>query len=150
MELEFEFDICSSKKSIGEYLKREYLDEEYKNIFENLLDVAKYPIVSCFEEHTFGDEYTRISDVKNGDVIFVKYYPYSQKYIDYYQQQIWGKVFFIDVKNDNIFMYYDTYRKSKKKYIRTICSMERDGCSYFGDNRSYDYSIVKQTLTKNQ
>jgi hypothetical protein len=87
-------------------------------------------------------------DVKINDIININYYPLSQKYIDYYNEQsITGKVIFIDKDNDNLFVIESTSKEITNwldkdiKYI--FKSLEREGCSYLGTSRGYDFTINK-------
>ena len=156
--IQLEFDICMSSKSIDIFLSSKEKEKEkddinkekddvnkykYDQIFEELLNIEKYPLMCNLKNIKSQKNSIPLSSINIGDIISLEFMPYSQKYIDFYDQNIGGKVFFIDVKNDNAFMYYDTYRKSKKKHIRTICSIERDWCSYFGDSRGYAFFIYK-------
>lgn len=102
-------------------------------------------------------------DVKINDIISINYYPLSQKYIDYYNEQsITGKVIFIDKDNDNLFVLESTSKEvnhlgndnKDSSYITSLDkldndtkyifkSLEREGCSYLGTSRGYDFTINK-------
>ena len=83
------------------------------------------------------------NDVQIGDFISVEYFPYSQKYLEHYNEQnVIGKVFFIDYANHDMLLVYDKICKNGS-IKRTIGSFNRWGCSYFGDTKGYSSSISK-------
>jgi len=82
-------------------------------------------------------KYTFIKDLKIGDIINVEYLPFSQRNIDYYNnEKIIGKVFHI--VDGDILVYYD----DEKLGIRNIKSIIRTYCGYY-DERGYDIVIKK-------
>ena len=100
---------------------------------ENHLPTEKFDI-SNFDINT--DNQVNINELKIGNIIYVNYYPMSQKYIDEYPSVL-GKVFYID--DDNAYIYYN------KNTIRTISQVILPGCSYgFVDSLGYDYVIYLQ------
>ena len=87
--------------------------------------------------------YTSIKEVKLGDIVIVHYTPYSQKYLDHYNEQdVRGKIVYIDIENDDLIVYRDE-KTGYNTYTRIVKSLNRDYCSYFGDTRGYDYFIQK-------
>ena len=86
----------------------------------------------------------RLCDLQIGDIVEISYMPYSQKYLDYdiYQSFI-GKILYIDEEHDDALLYHDIYNRKTKKYDRVVLSLDRPGCSYFGDSKGYDYMIKK-------
>ena len=74
------------------------------------------------------------NDTYLGKNVKVKYFPCSQKYIDFYdKQKVQGIVFF--VFNGNMLLFHKS-----KKFIN-IYSLKRLYCSYFGDSLGYSYQI---------
>ena len=115
------------------------LTDDLQIIFSSLFDKDKYedcPIPSSSAtKHIENIDSTYI-----GQIIKVLYYPYSQKYIDYYEEQhVMGKIFFVDELTKDALMYYDEFQDGK--LVRIIKSISRDHCSYYGDSRGYDYAI---------
>lgn len=72
-----------------------------------------------------------------GDIVRVTYFPESQKYIEYYEDQSFtGRIIFID--NTNVFfVVVDEFDKNNI----TVKSLEREGCHYFGMTPGYSYII---------
>jgi hypothetical protein len=126
---------------------RSYIDaiqcyEKWKtNIFDDLFDYNRYE--KTYMNKDMFNNNTPVYDITSsliGRTIFVVYYPYSQKYIEYYdEQEVMGKIFFVDEINKDIFMYYDKIVDDNS--VRVIKSLNRDYCSYYGDVRGYDFSI---------
>ena len=85
-----------------------------------------------------------IYDIKINDIISVSYYPLSQKYIDYYDKQyITGKVIFIDAECDNLFL----LELTDTNYV--FKSLEREGCSFLGTSKGYEFIINKKNFSLN-
>jgi hypothetical protein len=144
------FDICGSRATLNNFLpNRDTLDEyKYEEMFNDLIDLKKYSIFLDFDKipYTKNNEtpHYNLNHIAINDIILLEYIPYSQKYIDFYcEQKIGGVVFFVDIQNNNALLYYDTYVESANEYIRMICSLEREYCSFYGDTRGYDYIIHK-------
>jgi thiaminase len=73
-----------------------------------------------------------------GKYVNISYTPYSQKYIDHYlSESFQGKVIYFNEQMDDGLVCYDDGN------IRTVKSISRDGCSYFGTSRGYDYSLFE-------
>jgi hypothetical protein len=78
-----------------------------------------------------------------GDQIMVSYMPYSQRYIEHYNNEtVTGKVFFVDNENDDAFVVLDC-TDNNGKHIRYVKSINKWGCGYFGNSRGYDMHIEK-------
>ena len=85
--------------------------------------------------NTDNKKFTRLNDVKIGDHVKITYMPYSQRYIDHYNDEtITGVVIFIDHANDDMLLL-----SNDDGFV--FSSMERLGCSYYGTTRGYDYTI---------
>ena len=86
--------------------------------------------------------HVNLSNIQIGDMVEISYLPYSQKYIDHYEnEKIRGRVFF--VSNDDALVYCDT------REGRIVKSLYVDGCSYgFHDSLGYDLCINKLKLSK--
>jgi hypothetical protein len=68
-------------------------------------------------------------------------------FLDEYQSFV-GKVFFIDDENRNALFYYDKFDKQSKKFIKTITSLSRPYCSYFGDSPGYSTCIQRVVISR--
>lgn len=120
-----------------------------KNIFENMDDFFR-----CYFKKYAHDTYflnleqvdkedTLICEIKHlqtGDVIHVKYMPYSQKYLDMYPD-IYGKIFYISRDGNDLLIYRDI--KKEGKIERYVTNINKPGCSYFGNSKGYDFIISK-------
>lgn len=79
---------------------------------------------------------------KLNDHVTITYSPFSQKYIDHYENRSFnGIIFYIDADTDNMLLIERS--ESIKKDEIVIRSLEQDGCHYFGINRGYEYFIKK-------
>lgn len=127
-------DIVSDNSTLEKIKKFLKVDDIYKYIVENT-EYFKYAESDC-------SILTTIDNIKINDVIHVKYIPCSQKYIDYYDQQdIKGRVVYIDKENDDAILYHDISVfdvDTNEKTIHTyIMSIKRQGCGYYGDDCYY-------------
>lgn len=87
-----------------------------------------------------------LSSININDKINISYFPYSQKYIDYYdEQRVSGTVIFIDEQTDNLFLMSINVDDATHAKEYVFKSLERDGCSYLGTSRGYDYCISQIT-----
>ena len=130
-------DIESNSSTIEKLLKH-FNVEKYEDLFAIIIKQT---------EHFKYDESLRIKSIELkkiqiGDVICVKYTPCSQKYIDYYDEQdVKGKVFFVDIENNDVLVYRDMtcYDENNNISIHTyVKSMKRLGCGYFGTKDYYE------------
>ena len=79
---------------------------------------------NMFNTHLYGSE------------LKLTYYPLSQRYVDYYDEQTFiGTLFYGDEQSDNAILYYE---HNNVVYVK---SLERDGCHYMGMARGYEYFI---------
>lgn len=139
-----------SEETIKLYAKeRGYLEETIDDIeiFSNL-ENRRYISDENFE---FLDnlERVKIENLKIGDIVRVSYCTYSQKYMmEEEYQPFMGKVFFIDTINQNVLFYYDKYDRCSKKFIKTITSLLRPHCSYFGESKGHLYVMHRKNKTE--
>ena len=150
----FEFDIHSEPQTLRNFAnannilasKDEDGDEyfDYNLMFSILSNTSKFKIT---ELGTVTESvYTPISQLKVGHVVKLQFTPNSQKYIEYYEEQnVMGRIFFIDVENDDGLIYYDKTNENGE-HVRVILSFNRPYCSYFGTSKGYDHVISKITM----
>lgn len=124
------------------YMKENNIDNEIADrsiIFNKLLN-RRY----IKDDEQCSEIYVNFDEICIGDIIKVSYCTDSQRYmLEEEYQSFTGKVFFIDIVNKNILFYYDNFDKQSKKFIKTITSLLRPHCSYFGDTRGYSASMKK-------
>ena len=157
--MHFTFDICSTYQTLSKFCEQygfditDTYDDMFKTFFNNCSECPNntyLELVKTFSQ--INQHYHRaffkdgvsigLKDLKIGDEIYVQYLPMSQKYIDYYDEQnICGKVFFIDVDNDDAFLFVDS---DSEDVSRKIMSINREYCSYYGDTRGYAIMIYLQ------
>ena len=138
-----EIDIQSTSETLSRYSTLYNTDHTITNIFDEILDFDKYEKIYMNEIFIYDDNVCNVKSDMLNKIVKVKYFPYSQKYIDYYDYQlVMGKIFFVDEIGMDAFMYYDKIVNNKN--IRVITSLNRDYCSYFGDSRGYDIIIYFQ------
>jgi len=110
-------------------------DDKYRQMCDILKVVCKYKAWTLLKSNGKTD---MINGVTIGDIINITYIPQSQKYIEYYEQENFsGKVIFIDVVNDNMFLL------AKINGVDTVKSLERESCHYLGMARGYSFNINK-------
>ena len=131
--MRFEFDIVNSDKTVYKFIQK-YTDKQIDDHFDfndlmiNVINNKLWKNDNSIFDNTF----------KIGDNISVDYCPYSQKYIDYYEEQGFeGKIIFIDNENNNMFVMLN------EPDSIIIKSLERLGCHYFGMTPSYTFFIKK-------
>jgi hypothetical protein len=108
--------------------------ENYQSIFNQYFDIVGLYIVP-YQKNI--KENINIEDVKLNDYIKVKYLPYSQKYLNYYDsKKIQGKVIF--KKNNNAILYYT------KNNTLIFSTIEQEYCSYYGNTSGYYIYIYKK------
>lgn len=136
-------DIHSSPETIRKICDKLNIssDASYEEIFAGYFETFEFPIFEITKSMLKDDiKYIAFSDIKLGDNVIINYMPFSQKYIEYYdEQKVYGKVFFIDNDANDVLMYHDT--KDGETITRHITSAERLFCSYYGDTRGYDYCV---------
>ena len=138
----FHIDIESNSSTI-EKLKKQFGVEDHEDLFIIIMKQTEY-----YKYHeSCNSQLTALEDLQVGDVISVAYTPCSQKYLDYYDEQnVKGKVFFIDVENDDALVYRD--ESCHDAASDTICihtyikSIRRLGCGYYGDKAYYESIYV--------
>lgn len=137
MKRKYSHEISSSDETITKFLK-EYNIKINNN--SNIYDKFKKSIPYIIKNKKYkkciiqNDDY----NIKVGDNIEIEYYPNSQKYIDYCnEQKKYGKVLFIDNDNFDIILYNNV---STKFYIK---SLDIPNLSYFGDSRCWHCNIKK-------
>lgn len=151
----YEFDIHSEPQTLKNFAnahnisidKNENGDEyfDYNLMFSSVLrDISKFKKTKM--GRIIESICTPISRLKIGNVVKLQFIPNSQKYIDYYEEQnVIGRVFFIDVENDDALIYYDKTNENGEN-VRVVLSFNRPYCSYFGTSRGYDHIISKVTM----
>lgn len=123
-------DLILEKKLIDEIDTDRKLQAVIKRVIEQELWKNNYGKKSI---NSFDKEY------RIGDIVKITYYPESQRYIEYYQDQSFiGRIIFIDDKNDNAF--FVVVDDDNKNNV-TVKSLEREGCHYLGMSRGYSYFI---------
>lgn len=142
MNLQFEFDIFDNKDLIKKFCEFNNLEyNDYQSIFSKyfLQNTCNY----YFPNNNCNYSSIDFNNLKINDDIVVNYLPYSQKYLDYYEDKnTYGKVFFLDKENYNGLIYYD--KKDTNNIItRYINSIEKEYCSYYGDTPGYCTFIYK-------
>jgi hypothetical protein len=149
-----QFDIHSEPQTLNNFAsahniliyKNESGDDQfdYNVMFSFLSDTSKFKKTELGS--VIESIYTSISELKVGDIVKLQFTPNSQKYIEYYEEQnVMGRVFFIDVENDDALIYYDKTNENGEQ-VRVILSFNRPYCSYFGTARGYNHSILKITM----
>ena len=146
MDALLQIDIEGSCGIICKYKKHMCIDDNITgpNIFYNLKDTQEYRHFDPTGEILNTMELINISfsEIKIGDIIKVSYLPYSQKYIEQYNEQI-GRIFFVDYESNNALLYVDKFDEFTNTYTRLISSVEKNYCSYLGDTRGYDIFFGK-------
>lgn len=120
------------------YMKENNISEEITDnmIIFNKLSNRRY--VQPTDHSLNVENNIGIDEIKIGDIIKVSYCTDSQRYMfDEEYQTFTGRVFFIDIKNKNILFYYDKFDEKSGKFIKTITSLLRPYCSYYGDHPGY-------------
>jgi len=157
--MHFIFDICSTYETLSKFCDQYELNirDTYDNIFQTFFhncstcptdayvelnklfpNITKYYHRTSFEQ----TKDVSIDELRIGHEVCVRYMPMSQKYIDYYDEQnICGKVIFIDTENDDALLILDTDDEHR---TRKIMSINREYCSYYGISRGYNVSIYLQ------
>ena len=133
--MNFEFDIFDNNNLVKKFARDhniKYID--YEQIFREYFNKHTFPQFQV--QNNYSTISTNIDLLSIGDKIKVSYLPYSQKYIDYYQT-IYGKIFYLDIENNNGLVYRDENNK------KIISSIEKEYCSYFGDTPGYCIYIEK-------
>ncbi|ARF08787.1 hypothetical protein Catovirus_1_837 [Catovirus CTV1] len=135
-----EIDIFDNNNMIQKFCEKFGISEEknYVDIFTEYFK-KNYQMTQQFSEN---GKIVRIEIEKLniGDNVIIKYLPYSQKYINYYDtKDVKGKVFFLD--DINGLLYYDI--KKNNEITRVINSIEKEYCSYYGDTSGYCMDIYK-------
>lgn len=120
-------------KIINESFNSDLNEHIFKS--ENLKLLSADFLTKC----VFSDDYCSLSDLQIGDIVEISYLPYSQKYLDYYQEKKFiGKVFYLNDDKSDALIYFDEQRG------RIIKSVYADGCSYgFSNDLGYDLYIKK-------
>lgn len=169
MSVEYIFDIVNSNQTIKNF-KKEYGFDEGSDVTENILQI--FEILGKLEKGELAcDGYTDAltekcnlllkeiksvefsvcdfssskysNDINIGDTVKVIYSPDSQKHIEYYDNEdVKGKLFFLDEKTSNGFIWDDQISEDGK-CIRHIKSVKRYGCSYYGVSDGYSYYYLK-------
>lgn len=138
-----------SDDTISHYMKNNNINDECVDIYIifNKLSNRRYIQPINIDNHQFDEFHIRFDEICIGDIIKVSYCTNSQRYMleDEYQSFI-GKVFFIDIVNRNILFYNDKFDKQSGKFIKTITSLLRPYCSYFGDQSGYSIFMKKIIL----
>lgn len=137
-ELTYSCDILSSSEMLIKLEKKYNIKITDDNFdLKNIKNIIPNDICNENDESKF-TKMISLNKIEIGDIVLVKYSPYSQSYIDEYDNQKFiGRVFYIDIENDDALLYFDCEGK------RTIKSLERDHCSYYGESRGYDYTLFK-------
>jgi hypothetical protein len=153
------FDICSTHETLSKFCDQYDLNihDDYGTIFKSFFHncsecpndtylefIKSFPKINeYYHRPSFEQtEYVSMDELKIGHEVYVQYMPMSQKYIDYYDEQnVCGKVIFIDVENDDALLIFDS---GGEHVTRRIMSINRDYCSYYGDSRGYSISIYLQ------
>lgn len=144
MESNIVLDVIYSDISISKLIQsHNSINNDLCSILSQISDELKN---QPSPDHDTENQNTNIhlSDLQIGDIVRVSYYPDSQKYVEYYDEQKFdGKCLFVDVPNDNAFfeVINQNDQNDQAGLIRTFKSLEREGCHYFGMARSYYYSI---------
>ncbi|VBB18861.1 hypothetical protein YASMINEVIRUS_1393 [Yasminevirus sp. GU-2018] len=139
---EFKFDMICSGTTAKAFLRRyskksdDIIDLPDTDLYSLLYDTIKDVVLN--NRWTSDDTTTNFSHKEHrvGDLISVSYVPDSQRYIEYYDEQMCtGKILFID--NDEINMFI-TVTTPTGYCIKTL---EREGCHYFGMAKGYSHFI---------
>jgi len=123
------------KKNLDKHTSKTDMDlnKKFKDYIKLVIDNKLWEDQKSFECN---------SKYKLNDDVTITYSPFSQKYIDYYEDKTFsGKIFYIDSDTDNMLL-IERSELSKKDEI-VIKSLEQNGCHYFGINRGYEYFIKK-------
>ena len=111
---------------------------EFSNFEENDEITKKYELFNIKLLNNRNYNKTDINSVKIGDIIRVEFIPYSQIEID----AIYGKIIYIDAKNEDIVVYCDTI-DNENNMARHVKSILIGNLSYYGDSRGFEYIIEK-------
>lgn len=137
-------DVHLSCNTISLYMEENNISEEITDgmIIFNKLSNRRYIQPTDCDQITESD--VSFDEIKIGDIIKVSYCTDSQRYMfDEEYQSFTGKVFFIDTKNNNVLFYYDKFDNQSKQFVKTITSLLRPYCSYFGDQPGYSARTQK-------
>ncbi len=146
----YEFDVCSEPQTLENFVKtfQTGIDgggtTDFYSLCRDVLNESK------FKQTKIGTVieliHTSIRNLKCGHIVKLDFIPNSQDYIDYYEEQnVIGRVFFIDVENDDALVYHDKINENGE-HVRVVKSFNRPYCSYFGTTRGYDYIVSKLTM----
>jgi len=146
--MNFLIDIYSDDETI-EKMKEKYSLPTLESICQHFVtnndkqDENKYTYDDSEEDQTYTQytQYTPLSYFKVGDIVTVIYTPYSQKHIDFYEEQhIRGIIVYIDNENDDAII----IKRNKSDGMYIVQSLKRLFCSYYGNTKGYDYFIAKK------
>ena len=137
-------NIICSDDMIQSFCKKNNIEyeESLENIFIKFFSNYKFPEQVTLSKNTYTNvkSYIGIQFLKIGDYVSIHYSPYSQKYIDHYNQANFsGFVFYINETLDNMLIYYCVLKNNKQTIV--IKSLEIENTSYFGNTNDYTYFI---------
>lgn len=151
------FDILYSPSMAINFIKlyhpfvKLHIDERSKlynvdvmSINENDIDIIfKSYIEVVVENELWNNEklYSSYSsEYKIGDELCVEYNPFSQKYIEEYNEKTFkGKIIFVDRDTQNM-LFIKLSSDSNETIIKTL---EQEGCHFFGMGKGYQEKIIK-------
>ena len=137
MKRKYSHEVSSDDETLTKFLNEYNIRiDNNSNIFDKFKKSIPYIIKNKKYKNCNiqNDDY----DIKVGDNIQIEYYPYSQKHLDYCnEQKKSGKVLFIDNDNFDIILYNNI---GNNFYIK---SLDIPNLSYFGDSRCWHCNIKK-------
>jgi len=133
-------DIFDEKDFIYNFIKDYKLpySDIYLDIFKNFFEQNELEKFNLPKNYTL--QSSDFDNVLINDIINISYMPYSQKYVDLYENTV-GKVFYLSKINNNGLIYYDI--EDNGNIIRIIKSFKKEYCSYYGDTPGYCTLIEK-------
>ena len=143
----YKFDLiyeeCTAKKCIKQYDDLELPNHIHNNLHKQL----KNTLTRVVENKLWNQDNNSFTHWDNtyriGDVVIITYFPFSQKYIDYYNEQSFtGRIIFIDNDKSNVF-----FLINEDSNDIGFKSLQREGCHYMGMTQGYNYNIELVDLT---
>ncbi len=92
---------------------------------------------------------TNFSDISVGDIIYIIFFPYSQKYIDDLTpiygtvKEIKDELSYVSELDDDIYFDKQTIERLILELNGQVVSGSHGWVSYFGNSRGYEYTIYK-------
>jgi hypothetical protein len=148
----YHFDINSEDATLQKFYREHSVavnEESFRDFNKTLVPLLEKLNLEKTEisESDESNESNGPNGIKIGDIVKLEFIPQSQKYISYYSEQnVCGRIIFIDEENDDALIYRDMFDRKNNKNIRTVQSFNREYCSYYGTTRGYDHIVRKMPI----